>query len=81
MFFHNGAFVIGNIETHDHICRDSGALSEAPLLSRDYRLAPQRKYSWRRVIAGKRSAGQPRTHTLGIDESRAFSAWRCYPRR
>lgn len=44
IFFHGGGFVIGSIETHDHVCRDLCAHSGAAVLSVDYRLAPEHKF-------------------------------------
>jgi acetyl esterase len=44
LFFHGGGFVIGGIETHDHVCRDLCALSGEAVLSVDYRLAPEHKF-------------------------------------
>jgi len=44
VFFHGGGFVIGSLETHDHVCRDLRAQSGAAVLSVDYRLAPEHKF-------------------------------------
>lgn len=44
VFFHGGGFVIGNLETHDHVCRDLCLHSGATVLSADYRLAPEHKF-------------------------------------
>lgn len=44
VFFHGGGFVIGNLETHDHVCRDLCLHSGAAVLSVDYRLAPEYKF-------------------------------------
>jgi len=44
VFFHGGGYMIGNLETHDHVCRDLCSESGAPVLSVDYRLAPEHKF-------------------------------------
>lgn len=44
VFFHGGGFVIGSLETHDHVCRDLCVGSGAAVLSVDYRLAPEHKF-------------------------------------
>lgn len=41
MYFHGGGFVIGNIETHDSLCRQLCHASGVAVLSVDYRLAPE----------------------------------------
>ncbi|MGE4431221.1 MAG: alpha/beta hydrolase [Sphingobium sp.] len=41
LFFHGGGFVLGSIETHDHVARDLCATSGCRVLSADYRLAPE----------------------------------------
>jgi acetyl esterase/lipase len=44
MFFHGGGWVIGNIETHDSLCRDLAEGAGCVTVSVDYRLAPEHKF-------------------------------------
>jgi acetyl esterase len=44
VFFHGGGFVIGNLETHDHVCREFCAYTGSALLAVDYRLAPEHRF-------------------------------------
>ncbi len=41
VFFHGGGWVIGNLETHDVVCRKLAHEGELLVLSVDYRLAPE----------------------------------------
>ena len=41
LFFHGGGFVIGNIETHDSFCAEAARALDLPVVSVDYRLAPE----------------------------------------
>lgn len=41
MFYHGGGFVIGNIETHASFCAEMARLLDLPVVSVDYRLAPE----------------------------------------
>ena len=41
MFFHGGGFVLGNIESHDTLCRQLAECSGCAVASVDYRLAPE----------------------------------------
>src|SRR2546428_5450519 len=44
VFFHGGGWVIGDIETHDVVCRQLTAGAGGPVPSVDYRLAPGPKF-------------------------------------
>ena len=44
VFFHGGGWVIGNIETHDVVCRKLAHEGELLVLSVDYRLAPEHRF-------------------------------------
>lgn len=41
MFFHGGGFVLGNIETHASLCAEMARVMDMPVISVDYRLAPE----------------------------------------
>lgn len=40
-FYHGGGFVIGNIETHASFCAQMARATDLPVISIDYRLAPE----------------------------------------
>lgn len=44
VYFHGGGWVIGSIETHDDTCRKLAADSGYPVVSVDYRLAPEHPF-------------------------------------
>jgi len=44
VYFHGGGFTIGNIETHDGLCRQLAHHGHCAVLSVDYRLAPEHKF-------------------------------------
>jgi len=43
-YFHGGGFVLGSLDTHDRICRRLCRVSEALVVSVDYRLAPEHRF-------------------------------------
>jgi acetyl esterase len=44
VFFHGGGWVIGDLETHDGVCRFLAAAAGTAVLSLDYRLAPEHPF-------------------------------------
>jgi len=44
VYFHGGGFTVGNIRTHDTLCRVLSARSGCAVVSVDYRLAPAHKF-------------------------------------
>ena len=44
VFLHGGGFVIGNIDSHDVVCRKLAHEGELIVISVDYRLAPEHKF-------------------------------------
>jgi len=44
IFFHGGGFVIGDLETHDALCRALAYESDAVVIAIDYRRAPENKF-------------------------------------
>jgi acetyl esterase len=44
VYFHGGGFVIGNLDTHDGICREFANEGGMRVISVDYRLAPEHKF-------------------------------------
>jgi acetyl esterase len=44
VYFHGGGWVIGDVETHDTLCRELCNLSGTAVISVDYRLAPEHRF-------------------------------------
>jgi acetyl esterase len=44
VYFHGGGWVLGNVDTHDHVARALAAESGCAVLSVDYRLAPEHPF-------------------------------------
>src|SRR5258705_247611 len=71
VFFHGGGFVIGNLDSHDVVCRKLAGEAQPIVIPVDYRLAPEHKFPAGVedvVTATKWVADNARQ--LGIDASR-----------
>ncbi len=44
VYFHGGGWVIGDLDTHDVLCRQLASESKAAVVSVDYRLGPEHKF-------------------------------------
>lgn len=44
VFLHGGGWILGDLETHDALCRILAARSDAVVISVDYRLAPEHRF-------------------------------------
>jgi acetyl esterase len=71
VYLHGGGFVIGNLETHDEVCRLLCRYAATHVLSVDYRLAPERPFpaGLNDALAALRWA-QENAASLGADASR-----------
>jgi acetyl esterase len=71
VFFHGGGWVIGNLDSHDVVCRKLAHEGELIVISVDYRLAPEHKFPAAvddAIAATKWIAANAKQ--LGIDASR-----------
>ncbi len=44
VFFHGGGFVIGDLDTHEPYCAEASRILDMPVISVDYRLAPEHPF-------------------------------------
>jgi acetyl esterase len=44
LYLHGGGFTVGNLETHDSLCRQLALRSGAAVIALDYRLAPEHRF-------------------------------------
>ena len=44
VFYHGGGFVIGDLETHEPYCAEAARILDMPVISIDYRLAPEHRF-------------------------------------
>jgi acetyl esterase len=44
VFYHGGGYVIGDLDTHDYVCRKLANVARCAVIAVDYRLAPEHKF-------------------------------------
>lgn len=71
VYFHGGGWVVGNLSSHDHLCRYLAAQSGVVVIAVDYRLAPEHKFpaAYEDCLAAVRWAAASAAE-LGIDAKR-----------
>lgn len=71
VFFHGGGWVIGDLDTHDEVCRALCGATGARVVAVDYRLAPEHRFP-AAVEDAVAAVAHVAAHgaTLGIDPSR-----------
>lgn len=74
VFFHGGGFVVCDIETHDTLCRRLAAIALLPIVSVDYRLAPEAPFP-AQLDDGETALRWVKLHCsdLGIDPDRLLA--------
>jgi acetyl esterase len=75
VYFHGGGWVVGDLDTHDSVCRALARSSGARVLSVDYRLAPEHPFpaGTEDALAAFRDA-VARARELGADPARVVLA-------
>ncbi|MGE0290081.1 MAG: alpha/beta hydrolase [Bradyrhizobium sp.] len=73
VFFHGGGWVIGNLDSHDVVCRKLAHEGELIVISVDYRLAPEHRFpaAFDDALAATRWVAD-NAKRLGIDADRLF---------
>ena len=64
IFFHGGGFVFGDIHTHEPFCAEIARQLDLPVVSVDYRLAPEHPSRPAPRISSRRPAGPRRARPL-----------------
>jgi acetyl esterase len=67
VFFHGGGWVIGDLDTHDVVCRKLADEGQLIVISIDYRLAPERTRHRRIADCGRRRQRRRQSRRGGRD--------------
>lgn len=79
VFLHGGGWILGDLETHDALCRILAVRSDAVVISVDYRLAPEHlfpaavedcEWAWRHIVSNATDYGvDPARLAMGGDSA------------
>ncbi|MGE0482636.1 MAG: alpha/beta hydrolase [Gammaproteobacteria bacterium] len=71
VFFHGGGWVVGDLDSHDHLCRYLAAEAGVALVAVDYRLAPEHRFpaAFDDAVAATRWVAREASR-LGLDAAR-----------
>ncbi|WP_300974182.1 alpha/beta hydrolase [Sphingomonas sp. LHG3406-1] len=70
VFYHGGGFVLGDLDTHEPLCAEIARLTDLPVVSVDYALAPERPFPAGpedAIAAARWVAGNPEALGLQVD--------------
>lgn len=72
LYLHGGGFTIGNLETHDSLCRQLALRSGAAVVALEYRLAPEHRFptAVHDAFAGLRALAGAAGRARGLDGTR-----------
>lgn len=71
VYFHGGGWVVGDLDSHDHVCRALANAAGCVLVSVDYRLAPEHRFPAAADDAYAATAWvAANPHEIGVDGSR-----------
>ena len=71
LYFHGGGWVIGDLETHDVLCREQADLGRCVVVAVDYRLGPEQRFP--AAVDDALAAARwlhPHADALGLDSAR-----------
>jgi acetyl esterase len=71
VYYHGGGWVIGDLDTHDTLCRELANLSGCAVVAVDYRMGPEHRFpaAVDDVLAATRWV-RAKAHALGVDPAR-----------
>ncbi len=79
LFLHGGGFVIGDLDIYNSVCTEICAQLDLPVVSVDYRLAPEAPFPAAPTIAKPQRAGSPPTRRNWAAFAQALCRWAIAP--